>query len=861
MMIAVACMTLLPMFQDPGAGISRQLAEARARQVKDVHYRLQFELVPGSKEVTGSEWLSFVLPEGDAVAPVVLDFAGSGLTDVQINRREPDVPVAAQDGHLVLPSSMLTGGTNTFAAKFRSPVAPTGTPLTVYRDPADGREYWYTLVVPADAHRLYPCFDQPDLKAGFTLTLDVPAQWAVVANGIEQPDASTENGRRRIHFRETKPISTYLMAFAAGPFDVVDGGRLRVDGIDPTQPLRLFVRPSQRHNFDRDALVHMHAAGLRWLTEYFGVPYPFDKLDVVLVPGFPYSGMEHAGAIFYREQALVFDHPPTQSELLRRSTVVYHELSHQWFGNLVTMRWFDDLWLKEGFATFLGYRCLADLEPGQHAWLRFLQRIKLHAYEIDCTEGTTPVYQALDNLADAKSAYGPIVYNKAPAILRELHERLGAAAFRAGLKRFLDEHAFGNADWQDLAAALAASARTDLREWSDRWLLAPSMPQVRVGWRVDANGLVRQAELQQHAIFGTGSWPLRLDLLVYDLAGGSRRLQVATDAARCELEGLVGRAAPACVVVDPEAVSYGQFVPDPVSRAWLLAHTANVADPLLQAVMTSQLFESVREAELDPALFAGCTIDLLAATADAETHAWLLDLLGVCLDRYLVPQRAAPLRERATTLLLHQLATGPAGRELQTFRFLARESTAGDVLELCRRVARFGELPAGLVPGKRDRFLAAAALLAAGRANGELDLLQQHFRGEDIGKELFMARAASPDPVVKQEYWNSYLQLDSPPEQWTQDSLTFFHWPGQEELTLPFLQRALEQVDWVKEHRKIFFMPAWIDGFVNGHSSAAALAVVQQFLAGRTLPGDIRAKVLQSLDGLERAVRIRRAFQ
>jgi len=181
-----------------------------------------------------------------------------------------------------------------------------------------------------------------------------------------------------------------------------------------------------------------------------------------------------ADGFYYLNFRLVFDHPPTNSELCNRSTLVYHELAHQWFGNLVTMRWFDDLWLKEGFATFVAYRAMADLEPQRRAWLRFLQHVKPRAYEVDGTPGTTPVYQQLANLADAKSAYGAIVYNKAPAVLRELDERLGADAFRAGLHAFLDEHRFGNATWQDLARALESTAKVDLRRWSDRWLLAPS---------------------------------------------------------------------------------------------------------------------------------------------------------------------------------------------------------------------------------------------------------------------------------------------------------------------------------------------------------------------------------------------------
>lgn len=858
-----AIVSLLPQVQDPEPGVSLELAQARARLIGEVSYQLSFVIDAGAKEVTGHAWVIFKLGEdAEPTAPVVLDFAGTELSEIRVNDLDPEGAVRLVNGHVVVPPSMLHAGLNGVTARFRSPVAATGTPLSVYRDSSDGREYWYTLVVPADAHRLYPCFDQPDLKARYVVQLDIPMGWVAVANGKELEDESANvDGRRRVVFARTAPLSTYLMAFAAGPFAVVDGPRLQVPGVDANEPLRIYLRPSQQSLLDRAAVVRLHQDGLRWLCAAFGMDYPFEKLDVVLIPGFPYGGMEHAGAIFYREQAVVFDHPPTDSELVRRSSLVYHELSHQWFGNLVTMRWFDDLWLKEGFATFLGYRCLEALEPEKQAWLRFLQRVKPRAYEVDATAGTTPVYQALGNLADAKSAYGAIVYNKAPAVLRELFERIGADAFRAGLQRYLRSHAFGNADWRDLAGALEAASRTDLESWSQRWLLSPSMPQVRVEWQVDANGLVRECHLRQRSLGAPGLWPLRLKLAVFDAIGSMSVVEVETAAASCDVPELVGRAAPACVLCNPDDVAYGQFLIDATSRAWLLEHVTGLRPPLLRAVATAALFESVREADLDPAKFWACALDLLAHEQDPETHAWILDMVRTCLNHYLAEERRQPLEQRAVAMLLAQLQSGAAGRELQIFRFLAHCSRDAKVMELCHRVAGFGELPAGLRPGKQDRFLAVAALLAAGADRERLVELVRHYVDADVGKEAYLAEAAIPTEANKQHYWEQYCNLESPPEQWTQDSLPFFHWHGQEALTLPYLKPALEKVEWVKQHRKIFFMPAWLDGFINGHDSAAALTIVEEFLRNHPqLAPDIRAKILQSLDALSRSTRIHQAW-
>jgi aminopeptidase N len=847
--------------QDPAPGIDRSLATERAATITDVQYDLRFELTTNANEVTGEVWLRFRLPEDrDLQSPLVLDFAGTALTDVRVN--DKDAELRTVPDHVLVPPDLLVHGQNGIAAKFRSAIGATGTPLTVYRDPVDNNEYFYTLVVPADAHRLYPCFDQPDLRARFQITLDLPNEWTAVSNsGLADDESKDLDNGKRWAFRPTKPLPTYLMAFACGPFATISAPPPQAAGVDPNSQMRLFVRPSQLPRLDRDAVFRLHDQGLRWLANNFGVPYPFDKLDLVLLPGFPYGGMEHAGAIFYRETAILFDHPPTAAELVRRSTLVYHELSHQWFGNLVTMKWFDDLWLKEGFATFIAYQALEALEPEQKAWLRFLQRVKPRAYEVDSTLGTTPVFQQLQNLADAKSAYGAIVYNKAPAVLRELHDRLGDDVFREGLQRYLKKHAFGNADWRDLAEALEGASDQELGRWSERWLLTPSMPQVRATWTADANGLVATAELTQHAIDGKGTWPLQLELMAFEASGKHEILKVQSDAATVPIAALLGKPAPVALLANPQDIAYGQFVPDAQSRAWLLENVAGQTDPLVRAVAMAGLFEAVREAELDPAQFANTALQVLARERDADTHGWLLESLGTCLRRYLTPARSAPLRERATALLLGQLRNeNDSGRELTTFRVLARTSTEPAVLDLCRAVIAGGELPKGLVPGRQDCFLAAAALLASGNAGDDITRLQERFAKEDLGKELFLAQAAVPTAENKQHYWAQYMQLDSPPEQWTQDSLSWFHWPGQEDLTLPFLKPALEKVDWVKQNRRIFFMPAWLDGFVNGHSSPEALAIVDVFLAATELSDDVRRKLLQSRDGLARAVKIRTAF-
>lgn len=282
---------------------------------------------------------------------------------------------------------------------------------------------------------------------------------------------------------------------------------------------------------------------------------------------------------------------------------------------------------------------------------------------------------------------------------------------------------------------------------------------------------------------------------------------------------------------------------------------------MVRAAMVNGLVECAREAELDPARLGALLLDLLSNEQDPDTHGWLLDALAVTLQRWLPKDRAAPLSGRATELLLGQLQhEADSGRDLQTFRFLARNSTDPVVLQMCRQVAAGREWSAGLKPGKQDRFLAAAALLAAGADAGEIDSLAKEFANTDPAKEVFMARAAAPDAAVKESYWQQFLRREAPPEQWVQDSLAWFHWPGQASLTSRYLGPALERVEWVKANRRIFFMPAWIDAFVNCSDDPEAVQTVQKFLRESRPTPDVERKVLQSMDALQRAVKVRRIF-
>ncbi|MEW6690531.1 MAG: M1 family aminopeptidase, partial [Pseudomonadota bacterium] len=417
-------------------GVPLALAQWRAKHYRDLRYDLRLQLAEGSDRAPGALEIKLRLPKKPV--DVVLDWRGKAIRNLRVNGRP--LPVGVANEHLVVPARSLKPGSNTIALEFEAAVAVQGSALTRYRDREDGAEYVYSLFVPADASSVFPCFDQPDLKARFSLELEVPEGWKAISNGeTEKRDGS------RIRFKPSEPISTYLFAFAAGPFEA-----LRAEG----DPVRLYVRRSRLERAKEHAaeVLRLNREAIAYFERYFARAFPFPKYDLVLLPEFPYGGMEHAGATFLNEERVLFPAPPSAADLLRRAQLVFHETAHQWFGDLVTMRWFDDLWLKEGFASFMAAKATEALAPQFDAWTAF-HALKVAAVRTDATRGTSAIRYPLANLAAAKSAYGAIVYSKGPAVLRQLEFFLGEDNFRKGLRDFLRRHARGAADWHDLVRA------------------------------------------------------------------------------------------------------------------------------------------------------------------------------------------------------------------------------------------------------------------------------------------------------------------------------------------------------------------------------------------------------------------------
>jgi aminopeptidase N len=840
---------------EPGPGISRELAAWRAARYRDVHYGLTLELAPPFERLRGELAIEVTLDAADA--DLVLDWRpgeAAAIGDLRVNG-VAQAEVMVMPDHLVIPSALLQSGQNRIALRFDSPIHRSGTAVTRYHDNHDQSDYVYTLLVPADASSVFPCFDQPDLKARFDLSVRAPAQWRVIGNAAVLQVSSTGDAATT-RFARTEPISTYVFAFAAGPF-----AELR----DDVSGTRLFMRRSRldKARQEADEVLRLTRLGKDYFADYFAQPFPFPKYDVVLIPELAYGGMEHAGATFLREDSVLFPFQPSSADRLRRAQLIFHETAHQWFGDLVTMRWFDDLWLKEGFANFMAAKATAALLPEFDAWNAF-RALKTSAYRTDVTRGTTAIWQPLANLADAKSAYGNIVYSKAPAVLRQAEFFLGEDVFRNAVREFTARYAFASADWSDLVRAFEHASGRPLQAWADAWVKRRGLPAVRVRWNVNADGTLSDATLSQRDVLNEdGLWPLRVQVVVVGVDGSETRQPLMLEAGSVRIAQLEGRIVPRFVFANDGDFGYGLFLLDPASRAELLDGIGEVHDGFLRALLWDALWESVRAAELAPVDFLEVALRELPHERDEVTVSGMLARIQTAFRWYLSDAQQGAIAPRMEAVLRGEmLSAATPGLRITMFRaFTAAALTPSGRADLERLLS--GDLAiAGVALTSNDRFRIIRRLLTLD-SKGAVALLEAQSRADqsdDGRREAFASRAARPDATTKREYFEAFVHDTRLAERWIEDSLVPFNAVEQQALTLDYLEPALRVLPELKRGRKIFFVNNWLAAFIGGQRSADALSIVQTYLNRPELEADLRLKLLEAVDGLERTVKIRALY-
>jgi aminopeptidase N len=719
--IALAYLTALT---DPGLGISQDLAQARARQIRNLRYELNLTVPANPKErIRGSARIRFTV--ADKMIPTVLDFA-PGLVE------RSNVPLRAVNGHLIAPA-----GVEELNIDFLLGDA------SLNRNP----DFFYSLFVPARAHLAIPCFDQPDLKARFTVRMTVPEGWKTLSN--QEPGI------------ETEPLSTYLLFFGAGKFEI-ETAEIR------GRRYRMFHRETDAKKVarNRDAIFDLHARAVDWLEEYTAIPYPFGKLDFMALPSFQFGGMEHAGAISYNSSGLFLEETATQSQRLGRASLISHETAHMWFGDLVTMKWFNDVWLKEVFANFMAAKMVNPSFPELNHELRFFLSHYRSAYNVDRTAGANAIRQKLANLNEAGTMYGPIIYQKSPIVMQQLEKMLGEARFRQGVREYLKRYTFGNATWDELISIFG----TDLAAWSKTWIDTPGRPKV--------------TRTKTYAGFAL-----------------------------------------------PDG--YGEYHLDAKSRAYLLAHLPEIADPLVRAEAWSALWED----RVD--LF-----ELALRAIPLETEELNLQRLLGDLERLMWRH---PSEFGRVEVMLREGMEKAKSRSIKSAYFEVYRQVAP--VEWLKKVWA-KELVVADLPLAEADYVKLAAELSLRGVDVRREQLERLTNPDRKAQWAFAMRGLDADPTA---FFESLRDLKNRAhEPWVLEGLRYVHHPSRLAQSEKFVRPSLEMLLEIQKTGDIFFPQRWMGTTLSWYESKSAAETVKRFLAGlpKGYPERLRMTILVAADEL-----------
>ncbi|MFK8041063.1 M1 family metallopeptidase [Congregibacter sp.] len=816
-------------------GVSASLAQDRAQRITELSYDLSFS-VPSDPALplNGRIVISFDLSSIEN--PLQIDFAQSADSITTVTAEGKLIAHSFENEHILIPSSALRIGRNELTLDF---VAPQD---SVNRNP----DYLFTLFVPDRARRAFPLFDQPDLKARYRLTLETPADWTALGNGSRESIA-TKDGRQVFRFATTDPLPSYLFSFVAGRFETVTrtmGGR----------DITMLHRETDAEKLDRnvDAIFEIHRDSLEWLKGYTAIDYPFEKFAFALIPDFPYGGMEHVGAIQYRASSLLLEDSPSESQLLNRAQLIAHETAHMWFGNLVTMRWFDDVWTKEVFANFMADKIVNPQFPETDHELNFLVSHYPQAYAVDRTEGANPIRQRLDNLNLAGQMYGPIIYHKAPIMMRQLELLLGEAAFQEGLQTYLSRYSYANATWPALIEILDGKTEIDLASWSEVWVNSAGMPVFSLSTSSGNAGETTQAILRQIDPAGEGrEWPQQFSL--WSLSDAAETSMMA--AAEAPLPENVDGEPLENLLFNADGLGYGRFPVDArLFDAW------EVLTPLQRGVLLVSGFEELLS---NSDKSAAAYFDTLARIVLSESNDLLIELAAqqlhyVYFSLLSAQERSERMPRTESDLWLTMQAQETSSKTKIFFELFTDMALSTEALEQIYNVWSGKEaIPSlRLQEAERIRLAEIIAVRLPDLAEEVISKQRQETTNPDRLRRLdFLAPALSNNPEIRNSFFESLKTSENrATEVWVTDALRRLHDPTRLDHSAAYVLPSLELLEEIQVTGDIFFPSAWLNRSLGPHSAPSLASTVREFLENRPdYNPQLRMKILQAADPLFRA--------
>ncbi|WP_296702597.1 M1 family aminopeptidase [Algoriphagus sp.] len=825
-------------FYDPG--ISLELAKFRKEQISDIHYTLNFS-IPKSKNEAIQSILKLTLEISNLDHPLILDFNEKSENIKSISVNSKNTLVKHEKEHIIIDIEHLKKGENSIDIEFIAG------DLSLNRND----DFLYTLLVPDRASTLFPCFDQPDLKGIYTLTITAPNNWEVLAGAPEIK--STEDGEFIKHeFGKSDLMSSYLFSFVAGDFKTANS-----EGDFPQKMLYRETNP-EKIEASIPEVFTLHRKSMDFLEDYTRYTFPFQKLDFATIPIFQYGGMEHVGAIQYRESALFLDGDATDSELLSRAKLIGHETAHMWFGDLVSIEWFNDVWMKEVFAGFMAGKIVNPNYPEINHDLAFLTSNYPAAYGEDRTAGTNPIRQVLPNLKDAGSLYGSIIYSKAPIMMRQLETAMGEDAFQKGIQSYIKNFANSNANWNDLVSILDKETSIDLQKWSEVWVNQSGRPIISEEIIVDQSGKISQFSISQKAEDGSDNiWPQLFDITFF-YSDHQETFSVDLNADIISIDEATGKETPEFILYNSNGLGYGVF---PIDES-----TINNFQSIDDEVMRAQSFINLYENTLLGNIPAKSALTSFRNGIQSEKNEILIRLLAseansvfwTYLDK---SDREAILPEfesQIWSLLLSELPSNIKKSLFSLYSGIAYSETGKKHLfDVWNKSLTIQDL--NLNP---DNYTSLAMTLAVyGHENSEQILIEERSRitnTDKLNRFDFLRPALSQNESERDALFESFKDAKNrEKESWVLAACGYIHHPLHQDTSVKHVPLSLSLLDEIQKTGDIFFPKRWISATVGQYTSAKAAKDVQDFLEQNPDFNPIlRNKILQATDDLMRFQKI-----
>ncbi|MFD5163664.1 aminopeptidase N [Streptomyces hawaiiensis] len=852
----------------PGTNLTREEAQQRAQLLAVESYGIELDL-SGAQE--GGTYRSVTTVRFDVTAEngaeSFIDLVAPTVHEVTLNGDSLDPAEVFADSRIALPG--LLHGRNILRVVADCAYTNTGEGLHRFVDPVDEQAYLYTQFEVPDARRVFASFEQPDLKATFQFTVRAPEGWTVISNS---PTPEPQDNVWK--FEPTPRISTYITALIVGPYHSVHSVYEK-DG--RSVPLGIYCRPSLAEYLDSDAIFEVTRQGFEWFQEKFDYAYPFQKYDQLFVPEFNAGAMENAGAVTIRDQ-YVFRSKVTDAAYEVRAETILHELAHMWFGDLVTMEWWNDLWLNESFATYTSIACQAAHPESRwpHSWTTFANSMKTWAYRQDQLPSTHPIMAEINDLDDVLVNFDGITYAKGASVLKQLVAYVGEDEFFSGVQAYFKAHAYGNTRLSDLLGALETTSGRDLKAWSKAWLETAGINVLRPEIETDADGVVTSFAIRQEApALPAGAKgeptlrPHRIAVGLYELDDDSgklvrdERIELDVDGELTSVPQLVGRRRPAVILLNDDDLSYAKVRLDEQSLAFVTEHLGDFESSLPRALCWASAWDMTRDAQLAARDYLSLVLSGIGKESDIGVVQSLQRQVKLAIDLYADPAAREALLARWTdATLAHLRAAAPGSdHQLAWARAFAATARTPEQLDVLDALLDGSQTIEGLVVDTELRWAFVQRLAAVGRFD-EAEIAGEYDRDRTAAGERHAAtaRAARPTEEAKAEAWASVVDSDKLPNAVQEAVIGGFVQTDQRDVLAPYADRYFEVVKDIWESRSHEMAQQIAVGlYPTVQVSQETLDKTDAWLASAEPNAALRRLVSESRAGVERALRAQRA--